>query len=549
MSHPDHVAHADLAGPGPIARYTGLLLLLLAGSGPLAAQSGVPVGLLADGFEAGSTREWWPNERGLVAPATCARPLASIDTAGATVVGSGFPGSCDEAALDDALASHNGQIRFDCGPSHHTITVSGEKVITNSLVLDGGGTVTLAGGGATRILGFRPPFGTSPLPTLTLQNLTLREGSTSHLPGTTTANGGAAVYRASGGHLQVIDSSFVANTCPTSGQDVAGGAIYAFGEGVTTIVGGVFVDNRCASGGALGGLGTAGNHLTVVDSVFATNAATGSGGNPGNGGNGGAIYLDGANQNVLLCGARLLDNRANARGGGLFRVSNNGVGGMTVDRSLIAGNFSPDSADSQAGGLYLQGLQVEITASTIARNAASSVGGVFVATNPGTQTLTVANTTIADNLARTGLGAGLTVASGIGGSLTHVTIARNANVGPTSFASALAGGSGLSVANSLIADNAKIFTWEDHSCNVTHAGAGNLQWPATNAGGEAERPCAGVTFVDPLLGPLRNEGGATPTIRPAAGGVDGMATSGCAARDQRGGSRPTPCTPGAVEIP
>lgn len=524
--------------------------LLLGGSATaLAAQAGLPAAVFADAFEAGSIVAWDPHSTGYPPFAPCAVPLASVDTQGATVVGDGTPGSCDEAALDLALASHNGQIRFDCGAAPHTIVVTGEKTVTSSLVLDGGGTIALSGGGTTRILGFRPGAG---LPTLTLQHLALRDGYTGNLPGTTTASGGAAVYRASGGHLEVLGCRFENNVGPASGQDVAGGAIYSFGVGTTTIVGSTFLGSRCSSGGALGALGVDGNHLTVVNSVLAHNAATGSGGNPGNGGNGGAIYLDGNNQSVALCGARLVANAANARGGGLFRVSNNGVGPMTIDRSLVYGNRIPDGAASQAGGLYLQGLQLTVDRSTIARNVASSTGGLFVATNPGSQTLAMTNSTVAGNVARTGLGAGMAVAAAITGTLHHVTIAGNANLGAASFASALAGGDSLAIVNSLIADNLKVFVWENTSCNRSHGGADAIQWPQMNAGGQSELACVGggeTVFLDPLLAPLTHDAGATPTIRPQAPGVAGAASASCLPVDQTGRPRPTPCTPGAVEMP
>jgi hypothetical protein len=219
---------------------------------------------------------------------------------------------------------------------------------------------------------------------------------------------------------------------------------------------------------------------------------------------------------------------------------------MEIDRSIVSGNQIPPGADSQAGGLYLQGLQLAISDSTIANNAASSTGGAFIWTNPGSQTLDMINTTVAGNHARTGLGAGLSINNDITGQLHHVTIAYNSNEGPTSFASAISGGAGVSITNSIIADNTKVFIWENTSCNVTHSGSGSVQWPDTNAGGQTELACAGVSFFDPQLGMLADNGGPTPTILPGA--VNDTAT-GCPPTDQRGAPRSTPCTPGAVELP
>lgn len=537
-----------------VSRLASPLLVLSA----LAAISGLStaparaggVTLFTDGFESGTPWRWSRLPGGVDPRAICSPPIAPVDMTGATTVGTGTPGSCTQAALDAALASNNGRIRFSCGSAPHTIVVTSEKVIDADLTIDGGGRITLSGGGTTRILGIRPPFGTTPLPVVTLQNLTFLSGSTAALPGNTTANGGGAIYKASGAHLRILDSTFRSNRGPASGQDVAGGALYAFGSGNVQIVRSRFLDNRCSSGGAIGALATSDQTLAIYNSLLDNNSATGSGGNPGNGGNGGAIYMDGNNQSVTLCGSMLAVNKANARGAGLFRVSNNGVGTMTIDRTTVLGNSSPAGPASQAGGLYLQGLQTTITGSTIARNVASSQGGLFVWTNPGSQTLAMANSTVAFNTARTSLGAGMSVASGVTGSLHHVTIAGNHNTGATSFASALSGGNGLSLSNSLVVDNSKVFVWENTSCNLTHVGGGTYQWPQQNAGGQNELACSnGTTFLDADIGALGWSGGPTPTIEPRNPALAGGASTGCPASDQRGNPRSSPCTPGAVEMP
>ncbi|MEM7352049.1 MAG: right-handed parallel beta-helix repeat-containing protein [Acidobacteriota bacterium] len=513
---------------------------LLAVVQPDGAQSSPTSEIFSDGFEQGTVLGWASSVgAGPLVPAEiCTPPITASDTSGATTVGTGVPGSCSEAALLAALAANNGAIRFDCGASPHTITLTSQLEIDFDLVLDGGGLVTLSGGGTTRIIDFRPPF--EQPRTLTVQNLTFRDGSTADLPGTTTDNGGAAIYRGTFGTLNVIDSIFVDNVGPASGQDVAGGAIYSFGDTPTTIVGSVFQNNRCSSGGALGHLFA---HLELVNSILDRNNATGTGGNPGNGGNGGAIYSDGNDQTQSVCGSILWRNTAGARGGGYMRVSNNGVGPMTFDRSTIHGN----SGTLQAGGLYLQGLQATIVDSTISANTSASRGGMTVFTNPGAQTLTMTNVTLADNFATGNLGAGMAVDDAITGTLSHLTIVRNGNSGEFSFASAIAGGAGLTVERSLIVDNSKVFEFENTSCSVTHTGDGSIQWPEVNAGGQSELPCAtGVTFQDVPIGPLQNNGGPTPTVVPIDTDII-ESLAGCSGTDQRGVPRGPTCTPGAVE--
>lgn len=509
------------------------------GTGPFPAAGGRSTTdeIFSDGFEQGSTRGW-SDASGtlpLVPVEICVPPISAHNTSGATAVGSGSPAGCTEAALRSAISSNNGAIQFDCGAAPHTITLGSQLSIDDDLVIDGGGLITLSGGGTTRIIDFRPPY--QQPRTLTVQNITFRDGSTAGLPGSTTDSGGGAIYRGSYGTLEVINCSFYDNVGPATGPDVAGGAIYSFGGTTTTIVGSVFIDNRCSNGGALGFLAA---HLDLVNSIVEGNLASGT---EGNGGSGGGIYSDGNSQTMSVCGSSLSDNTANVRGGGFMRVSNNGVGPMTFDRTTVNGNVG----SVQAGGLYLQGLQTTITDSTISGNTSASRGGMTVFENPGSQTLNMTNVTVANNFATGNLGAGMAVADGITGALRHITIVRNSNTGAASFGSAIAGGSGLTLDNSLIVDNEKVFVWENTSCTATHSGNGNIQWPEYNEGGQPELPCAtNTTFQGVPIGPLQNNGGFTDTVVPTDSSIIESLT-GCSGSDQRGVPRGSTCTPGSVE--
>ena len=70
------------------------------------------------------------------------------------VIGNGSPAGCTSAAVVQAVAE-GGIITFDCGPSPVTITMTATAKVVNTshqVVLDGGGKVTLSGGGSLRIL-------------------------------------------------------------------------------------------------------------------------------------------------------------------------------------------------------------------------------------------------------------------------------------------------------------------------------------------------------------------------------------------------------------
>src|SRR5204862_4656620 len=71
------------------------------------------------------------------------------------VIGTGTAASCTSAAVVAAVAA-GGVITFNCGPAPVTITLTATAKVRNAngprIVLDGGGTVTLSGGGQRRIL-------------------------------------------------------------------------------------------------------------------------------------------------------------------------------------------------------------------------------------------------------------------------------------------------------------------------------------------------------------------------------------------------------------
>src|SRR5262249_42975199 len=155
-----------------------------------------------------------------------------------------------------------------------TITVTSEKAIKQDTVIDGGGSVTLSGGGKTRILHLASAWDQKG-PHLTVQHLSFTGGFTTDVMNTKdTTQGGAAIFR-EGGSLDVIDCQFANNQCASTGQDVSGGAITSQGVGDTVIVGSTFKNNSGSNGGAVGNLG---NGLTLVNDTFDGNSATGTDG-------------------------------------------------------------------------------------------------------------------------------------------------------------------------------------------------------------------------------------------------------------------------------
>jgi len=273
------------------------------------------------------------------------------------VVGNGTPESCTPEAFIDAVAQ-GGTIVFDCGPDPVTITLSEPAKVFNDqdpdIVIDGGGLVTLSGGGTTRILYMNTcdpnqVWTTSHCqdqdhPRLTVQNLTCIDGNSRN---ETEYDGGGAIW-VRGGRLKIVNCRFFNNTCATLGPDVGGAAVRVFSQyrGLpvyvvnSTFGGAAGLGNYGANGGGISSIGVS---WTLINCMFSYNQATGNGGNPSQagtpgGGSGGAIYNDGNTMTLSLCGCRLEDNQVNAHGSAIFFVTNDHTGQIRIEDSTIRSN-------------------------------------------------------------------------------------------------------------------------------------------------------------------------------------------------------------------
>ena len=186
-------------------------------------------------------------------------------------------------------------------------------------------------------------------------------------------------------------------------------------------------------------------------------------------------------------------NSATQRGGG---ISNRGR--LNLDNSTLSVN---KVSGDQGGGIYSCGTSVEIANSTLSANTAGSSGlanGGAIYSSCGT--LTITNSTISDNNA--GLGGGIWVVN-IVVSLKNTIVANNT------------GGncSGTITSNGQNLDS-------DNTCGLTHP--------------------TDLPSVDPLLGPLQDNGGPTQThaLLPGSSAIDAGDDGAAPATDQRGVSRP-----------
>jgi hypothetical protein len=285
------------------------------------------------------------------------------------VIGHGTPASCTSQAVVRAVAA-GGVITFSCGPRPVTIVMKATAKVRNTssrVVLDGGGRVTLSGGGVRRILYLdtcdpAQAWTTShcqdqSTPVLTVRNITFANGnSTGQL---FDGGGGGAIFDR-GGQLKVTGSHFTGNRCDASGPDLGGAAIRALSQyqnRPVSITGSTFTGGVCSNGGALSSIGVS---WVIQGSTFTGNRAIGRGANPAQagtpgGGSGGAIYTDGNTYTVTIDGTVITGNSATEGGGAVFFVSNDRTGTLRIEHSRLRGN--PNAGFHTAGypGIFFLG--------------------------------------------------------------------------------------------------------------------------------------------------------------------------------------------------
>ncbi|HTP19633.1 MAG TPA: CSLREA domain-containing protein [Solirubrobacteraceae bacterium] len=286
------------------------------------------------------------------------------------------------------------------------------------------------------------------------------------------------------------------------------------------------------SGGAISNLGT----LTIIGSTISGNTtgrgATGArggdtpggtdggqGSDGGFGGAGGAIESTGP---LVISTSTIAANRTGAGGDGGAGGNGSGTG-----RGGTGGLGGPGGS----GGAIDSNTNMTISNSTITGNAAASSGAPGGGGIP--QGLTPGPT-------KPGNGGGIEQ-SGMGTTLTHVTIASNSAPG---LGGGIAGDGGtVTAANSIVASNAGASPNQNCTGVVTDQG-GNVEFGGNSCP-------AGFLRADPRLAPLANNGGPTETIalQPGSAAIHHVRT--CVfGSDQRGAARPvgSACDSGAYQV-
>ena len=464
-------------------------------------------------------------------PTTCDVPSPPAPLGRSVVVGSGSPESCNEEALREALAG-GGDVTFDCGGGDVTIPVTSELVVAADTYLDGAGSITLDGGGSTRIVH------TDAHTNLVVQGLRFVNGdATGDDPGS-----GGAIRIGWRSTLHVFDCSFEDNRAAAEGIE-GGGAIYQSNGGEAVIVRSVFQGNSAISGGAIDNLLSP---LTVVSSSFVENQSYGGGG---------AIYTDGASENtddavggvISICGCQFESNESVGTGGAVYLWAYE-PDELIINQCSFVGNRTtrPEGESALGGAMRTGNAPCQIANSLFAENHADVHGGAYW--TRGNYATSVENCTFFRNTAGVPGQEG-----GYGGALsgfnTHVlscTFVENhaEHTGGALFAE----GEQWTLNDSVFLDNSSSNEWSlSQTCTDTIDGGHVIQWPAP--GGDGDPACTqDAVFSDPLLGELSDQGGPTQTIPLLEGSPAIDAGEGCPDNDQRGESRDASCDLGAFEL-
>ncbi len=446
----------------------------------------------------------------LSAQSFCA-PVTAQPTPNPIVLGNGSPDSVGTGMIQAAL-DQGGLITFNVGTAPTTIVVGQTLEISRAVVLDGGGVVRLSGGDARRILRVlnTTPGINAPAFSVTLQNIELIDGRAFD-------GRGAAIHADFNGmfpykiDLRLVNCRIASSDALLDGtsQDDGGGALFALLLNRIDIGNCVFDDNTGSNGGAVYSLGT--RSLNIVDSRFQNNRAIGTGGNPGNGGNAGALGVDGAQRTVDVCRTEFQANESNAFGAGFFSVMYDAQSRSRFEDVLFRANRQL-SASEHTGGAYIQNGPFAFERVSFIDNEASGFGGLFIA---GSASGTIRNSTFNGNIARTGLGAAMSLTTSAPIHIVNSTISNNVSTAAFAGGIAIGAPNQLQLTNVVLANNSGGNAFVDWNINnpAQFDGGGNLQWPMSRpGGGGAETPATATTlFADPLLEALASNGGATPT--------------------------------------
>jgi parallel beta-helix repeat protein len=357
----------------------------------------------------------------------------------------------------------------------------------------GNATIDASGLGNDRIFDVLNPGAT-----LSIDNLTLTGGNV-----TAAGEDGGAIDLISGATLNVTDSEISNNTADDNGGGIAGDV------GNTITITNSLITGNEAAGSDGGGVYTDDNgNVTVTNSTISNNTANYDGG---------GIHFD-DDGTLTISDSTVSGNTSGTEGGGIH-LDNDGT--AMVTRTTVSGN----NADQDGGGLYFDArADLTITDSTISGNTTTDEGGGLEVEEDST--VTISNSTFSGNSTDYAGGGVNGDGSGIVFNISNSTIAfntTNSNGGGINV-----DGGTLNIDNTIVATNVSGDGDNDIDSGGGTINSGGFNLIGDNTGVVAEFPAGNPNAnndivgtaaapIDPLLGPLADNGGPTETHELLAG--------------------------------
>lgn len=411
------------------------------------------------------------------------------------------PGSLYQAAVDAGKTAGQNTITFD--PSlRGAISLSLPGNTSLAIVLQGNVDLEGPGEGVISVDAGRSVAGEGGFLNGTVA-FAVAPGATVVIAGLSVASGPAGGISNAGdltlNHVSLGGGSQLPGSTPSQG-----GGIYNTG---TLTLNETTVGSCTANAG--GGIYNSGT-LTLNQSRITGNTAYGTA--PGSGGAG--IF----NTGMLAINSSQIDGNKGQSGGGIKQQLQSGSPPpqLTVTASTLSGN----TAATGAGGIDVESGTALVSNSTISSNQGQGTTGGNNAGGIGNYggTLTVLDSTLSGNTAGGQSAGGIDSVAAAGAQVS--TTVKNTLVALNT------GGSGGDVAGG--------FTSQGH--NLVGR---NLDATGFTAGVNGDQVGTAAQPIDPLLGPLQNNGGPTLTqaLLPGSPAIDAGDNSGAPPTDQRGNPR------------
>lgn len=432
------------------------------------------------------------------------------------------------AAIEEANANPNtvDGIRFSIPTSDpgYRAKAGAWTIALNSVLPDLGGSMNITGPGKNKLTVQRKSgsFGIFKVTTagaVNFSGLTVALGKAQH---------GGGIHNAGGGTVTITNCTLRNNTATS-----LGGAVHNGNGGKLTITNSTLSENGAggalSGGGGGGGVSSSGT-LNISGSTFRANLADAVGG---------GVFI--VNGTATLTSTTVADNRViaetslGALGGGIYSLEPLTLTSCTVSgNSVTARNGQDadrDSGYAKGGGIFSNGLTLDVINCTVSGNYAEGGSNLYgsggraqgggIHFERGNGTFNLSNSTVAANALKSGrspMGSPATQGGGVANPYNGTVNVKSTIVADN------AAESGADVYGAFASHGFNLIGKRQASTGFNHASdqTGTLAAP-----------------LDPLLGPLQNNGGPTATmaLQPGSPAIDrgtSASLAGPLPTDQRG---------------